>query len=54
MRKKTQILVLRFYSKTLKTSFSLPIPSNCNLICDHVIKASLKIFFKKFKLFKKD
>lgn len=45
---KNLYLSLMFVSiQTLKTSSSLPISSNCNFICDHVIKASLKIFFKK-------
>ena len=49
-----QTLVLCFYSKTLKTIFFLPVLSNCNFICDHVIKASLKsLFFEKFKPFLK-
>lgn len=42
-----------FLSKTLKINFYLSIPSNCNFICDHVIKASLKIKKKSLNLFKK-
>lgn len=50
--KEKSILVSSFYPKPLKINFSLSIP-NCNFICDHVIKASLKIKKKSLNLFKK-